>query len=173
MIRLKHGIGICLLSTLILGQPALAGHERYDKARVVDVQPIHDIVRIPVSRRECWTEEVETRRAAGNGTRTVIGAIVGGVVGHQLAKGDDRFKRRAATAAGAVVGGALGHDLERRGESGWHEQRRCRVTDAYREEERLAGYRVRYRYHGRTYTTEMDHDPGPFLRVRVDVRPAE
>jgi hypothetical protein len=29
-----------------------------------------------------------------------------------------------------------------------------------------------YRYHGQRYSTRMQHDPGPKLRVRVDVRPA-
>lgn len=165
---------VVLSVLLLLGaasiQPAFADHARYDRARVVDVRPIYEVVRVPSTERECWTEEVERRRH-GDGARTIVGAVIGGVVGHQLAKGGDRFERRAATAAGAVIGGAVGNDMD--GHRGHEEERHCRVTERYHEEERLAGYDVTYRYHGQTYTTEMDRDPGRFLRVRVDVTPAE
>ncbi|MBA1145551.1 glycine zipper 2TM domain-containing protein [Ectothiorhodospiraceae bacterium WFHF3C12] len=170
----KICIVVAALSGLLAAQAALAGHARYEKARVIDVRPIYEVVRVPSRERECWTEEIETRRPRhDDGARTVVGAIIGGVVGHQIAKGSDRFERRAATAAGAIIGGAVGRDLAGRERGGWREERHCRVTERYREEERHAGYQVTYRYHGQTYTTELDHDPGRFLRVRVDVRPAE
>lgn len=44
-------------------------------------------------------------------TGTVVGAVAGGVVGNQLARGPGRV---AATAAGAVVGGIIGHEIGRR-----------------------------------------------------------
>ena len=46
--------------------------------------------------------------------------------------------------------------------------RPVRVTD-YREE--ISGYRVRYRYGAGEYEQVMSYDPGPTLRVRVQVRP--
>lgn len=51
------------------------------------------------------------------GGGTVIGAIVGGVLGNQVGKGDGR---KAATVVGALAGGAVGHRVEkdnRRGRS--------------------------------------------------------
>lgn len=79
-------------------------------ARIVRT-PIHqEIARTLIHQRECWTEAVE-RRHAGHGGRTVAGAIIGGVVGHQLAKDSDRFERRAATAAGAITGGTVGKNV--------------------------------------------------------------
>ena len=47
----------------------------------------------------------------------------------------------------------------------------CREVIEYTEEERVVGYDVAYRYNGRTYETRTDYDPGPSLRVRVDVAP--
>jgi uncharacterized protein YcfJ len=46
--------------------------------------------------------------------------------------------------------------------------RSVRMTD-FREE--VSGYRVRYRYGAGEYERVMSYDPGPTLRVRVQVRP--
>ena len=50
-------------------------------------------------------------------------------------------------------------------------ERGCHVVEDYREEERLTGYNVTYRYAGVDYTTHMDRHPGDSIRVRVKVRP--
>ena len=48
-----------------------------------------------------------------------------------------------------------------------------RCETRYREEwqERVDGYRVTYKYHGRGQVTEMPYRPGERIRVRVDVTP--
>ena len=51
------------------------------------------------------------------GGGTVLGAIVGGVLGNQVGKGDGR---KAATVAGAVAGGAIGHRVEKDNRRGSH-----------------------------------------------------
>lgn len=176
MNRLRIAVVAAALVCAAVSAPALAGHEAFERARVVDVQPIREVVRYPVSRRQCWTDEVEERHVRHEiGGRTLIGAIIGGVVGNQLARPGDRGTRHVATAAGAIIGGAVGNDMEPgyREQPRWRERRHCRVSDDYREEEHLVGYRVTYRYHGRLYTSDMDHDPGRFVQVRVDVSPAE
>ena len=47
------------------------------------------------------------------------------------------------------------------------------MVDNYRTEERLDGYEVTYRYNGQVGTTFTQRDPGPTLRVSVNVVPAE
>lgn len=183
---LKRGavtVSLFLALSLGLGGPAMAGHGYgyddgafYDRAKVVNVQPIREIVRVPVAHRECWTERVPHQvRNTGDHTKgTLMGAIIGGVVGHQLAKSGDRGDRNAATAAGAVIGAAVGHNSSRNQVSArpyYTNEERCEVTERYVEEEQIAGYRVTYRYQGQTYTTDMDHDPGKFVKVRVAVDP--
>lgn len=151
----------------------------YDYARVVDVNPIVRIVTVTTPERECWNEEREyrvARRSPGSAGGALVGAIVGGVIGHQFGSGSGND---AATAAGALIGAAVGSDSARRRGAGDYEDvytrpvRRCRTNYSAREEERIEGYDVTYRYHGQTYRTRMPFDPGERLRIRVDVRPAE
>src|SRR5687767_14729150 len=60
----------------------------YDYARVVDVDPIVDYERRPVSREVCYDEPVRYRDAGyrrGDSTTPMIaGAVIGGVVGNQF-----------------------------------------------------------------------------------------
>lgn len=142
-----------------------------DKARVVDVTPIYEVVEVPTERRECWTEEVHgTRR--GSGVGMVAGSIIGGVVGNQIGRGDGR---KLATVAGTVIGAAVGADADRQARSQpyGNTERHCQVRTDYVQEERLRAYKVTYRYHGETFVTEMDHHPGKFVPVRVQVSPMD
>jgi uncharacterized protein YcfJ len=81
--------------------------------------------------------------------------------------------------AGTVLGGSIGRDIgyqnnpPRGGYTRYATQDNCRVVDDYREEERVEGYRVTYRYNGAEYVTRTAHDPGNKIRVRVEVQPAE
>lgn len=143
-----------------------------DKARVVDVSPIMEIVEVPTERRECWTEEVHGRRRADSGAGMVVGGIIGGVIGHQIGRGDER---KLATVAGTMIGAAVGADASRhsRNEPYSNTEHHCQVRTDYVQEEHLRGYQVTYRYHGETFTTEMDHRPGKFIPVRVHVSPVD
>ncbi|UXI67288.1 glycine zipper 2TM domain-containing protein [Tahibacter amnicola] len=182
---------LVLAAGLALASPAFAYQRadyygpRYDWATVVDVDPIIERSRYPVSREVCYDEPV-TRYHSGHVSRrdttgpTILGAVVGGALGNQVGKGDGR---KAATIAGAVIGGSIGHESARR-RGDYHETRgyytqdyetRCRRQTNYRANREVVGYRVTYRYHGDIYHTTMDHHPGNRLRVRVNgsVVPAE
>lgn len=128
-------------------------------------------------------EEYYGEPRPGIGAGTVLGAIVGGAIGHQF--GNSSGGRDHGTAAGAIIGGLIGHDAERNGVSGYRrvsgdvievdrepvtrDVQRCRTVSDYREE--IAAYDVRYSYHGREYVTRMAYNPGPTLPVNVEVSP--
>ena len=160
-----------------------------DRARVLSVRAVTE--RIPVSREQCWNDRVRTyeeRRVtrsdtgAAIGPGTVLGAIVGGVAGHQVGSGRGND---AATAAGAVIGGMIGNQVDRdQGRVGSGERvteidrvpvdrnvERCRVVQEVREAR--VGYDVTYTYGGREFATRLDRDPGQFLRVAVNIEPRE
>ena len=153
----------------------------YDYAKVVDVQPLTTRVRVSTPQRECWDEtRVEQPRYEPGPPSvvggTLLGAAIGGVLGHQIGSGSGR---KAATAGGAVIGAAIGHQQAKK-RSGYvppppreYTVQRCETR--YREEwqERVDGYRVTYVYHGHEQVTQMPYKPGDRIRVRVDVSPAE
>lgn len=151
------------------------GEAFYVDAPVVEVRPLIRVVEVSDPRRVCWDEKVERiarddRR--GPSTGTVIGTVIGGAIGHNASKGRSRG---AATAAGAVLGAVIGRDISR-ARSGpprrvLTTERRCELERNVREEERIDGYRVFYRYAGRTFETRSDYDPGDTIRVRVSITP--
>lgn len=184
---MKKPIALAALVAAVVALPQAASAGPYrDTATVLAVTPVYQRVSVP--REQCWTEPVtayETRRVAhrepayGPGAGVLVGAILGGVIGHQF--GNSSGGRDRATAAGAIVGGLIGHEAER--QPGYtrtryedvrypvtRDVRRCRTVEATREE--IAGYDVRYRYHGRDFVTRLAYDPGPTLEIDVSARPA-
>lgn len=182
-------IAFAIAGTTLAAAPAFGGESFVDRARVISATPI--LERIPVSREQCWNDKVRTyeeRRVtrtdtgAAIGPGTVLGAIVGGVAGHQVGSGRGND---AATAAGAVIGGLVGNQIDREqgrygpGGTTTHVERvpverdveRCRTVQEVREAR--VGYDVRYEYQGREFHTRLDRDPGRFLRVAVNVEPQE
>lgn len=176
------------LGILIAGVASMsvyAGHDRDDKgprhgrftdrARVVDVDPIIRVARVPIERRQCWDEEVVHYERSGGGNGTVgalAGAVLGGVVGNQIGHGHNRD---AATVIGSVAGAVVGHELARGGAprtAYTTVEERCEIVRDYREEEHVVGYQVTYRYGGRTFNRRMDHHPGKWVPVDVKVSAA-
>jgi len=137
----------------------------YDYARVVDVDPIVRRVAIDSPRRECWNEEREVYAQPRSATPTILGAIIGGVIGHQFGSG---HSRNLGTVAGAALGASVGHDASARNAGiETRNVERCEVSTQRDYEERVDGYRVTYVYHGRDYHTVMPYDPGNRVQVRV------
>jgi uncharacterized protein YcfJ len=163
-----------------LASPAFAAYDRYGNyydsrdeyrndrgvARVIESNPVYTA---SDTREECWnpregrfqdrSEARDPNRIAG----TALGAIVGGVIGHQI--GDNN----AGTVAGALLGGIAGNQIERRQqEQGDLDLSRCRTIAS--GDGPLQGYDVRYEYNGRQYVTRMSSNPGRYLRLGNDVR---
>lgn len=134
---------------------------REETARVMDSTPVY-----ASSREECWNprtgsfeERRDNRTRIGKGA--AAGAILGGVLGHQIDQGE-------GTAAGAIIGGLLGHQLQKRDDRNDDlDMSRCRVA-SYGSG--IEGYDVRYRYQGNEYVTRMSQDPGNRLRLGEDIR---
>lgn len=171
------------LAAALAAGPALADHDRWDDddggdrggrieyARVVSSTPVIHQVRINEPRQECHDERVVYRdsgRAYRNGD-ALVGAIIGGIAGHQFGRGRGNA---AATAAGALIGAGVAQDRYgyRESERVVYEPRCVSYSDT-RYEERVEGYDVAYKYHGRIYHTQLPYDPGNRIAVSVDVSP--
>jgi len=175
---MKKGLLTIGLVLLVGSQGASAGHgPRFqDTARVVDVDPVYETIEVSHPERYCWDEDVSYYEPGRkNYTGTVLGGIVGGVMANQVYQGRGRG-RDAVTLAGTLLGGAIGHDLSDSHRQGrWVDasERRCEVQDRTTYEERLIGYRVKYRYRGHVFTTHTKEHPGKRIPVRVGVLPQD
>lgn len=194
--------GIIAISFALASHASQAGHghDRYpspdvDYARVVDVEPLRQRVTVHVPVRECvettaysaaeaWHDPPggapHRYRTAGG---TIAGGVIGGVIGNRFGDGDGRDAMRLL---GTLVGAAIGHDAAARhalhNRAGAHHSGRpgsapypvteCHTRHEPRIEERVAGYRVTYLYHGREYMTHTTVPPGDRIPVEVHVRPA-
>lgn len=144
-----------------------------DYARVTGATPQYERVNTP--REECWNETVSgsgQRAAGGLGSYAgpVIGGIVGGLLGSQIGGGSGK---KVAIGAGAVAGTLVGAHVANgaANAAGPETVQRCRTVDQW--EDRLTGYDVTYQYAGRSYRALLPHEPGPQLRVRVNVEPVQ
>ena len=176
MINIALGLAGVMTALPVAASPdyPYEADSHYDYAEVVRVEPITRTVRISVPREECWEEQVPVYESGyRSATPMILGGIIGGVVGHTMGKGHGKD---AATEAGTVLGGSVGRDIgeQHRTPDGYRtvQETRCRMVDDYREEQRVEGYRVFYRYQGEDYETRMPQDPGERIRVQVSVQPA-
>lgn len=187
--------------------PALgdADGPQYDYARVVDVRPVFaqgDDGRRCYERRDAYAGRDDGYRddgyyrdgdyrdggygddgyrgtQAGRTAATVIGGVVGAVLGSQIGGGSARY---ATSAIGTMVGGIAGQRVYENGVRA-RQARGGTVTvcDPYRDGgydggdgtggSGVAAYDVTYEYAGREYTTRTRYNPGDRIRVRVDVQP--
>lgn len=177
-------IGILMTGMLLVGQALAQDHSttapalsqeatRYGWADVLRVDPVYDEAAQAAPKEECYEEQVLEPAAGESSTRTgvtVLGAIIGGIIGNRFGKGDGR---KATTAAGAVAGGVVGNNLAANADNAakYTTQRHCRQSEGTTHQ--VVGYDVEYRYRGEVYSSRMSSDPGDRMRVRVSVTPAE
>lgn len=164
----------------------------YTYADVISVHPLYGMRRVSEPVRRCETvsrrpdhsasryggrhpDDYARHRHDGGAAAGLIGGLVGGLVGHQFGDGNGR---KALTVAGAVLGASIAGDRARGGhddERGYARQnmvvRRCTEVMHTRQERRVHGYDVRYRYQGRTFNKRVDEHPGELVRIHVDVEP--
>jgi uncharacterized protein YcfJ len=143
-----------------------ADHRDDRAARVLDVQPVAGTGQ----REECWNmhtnayEEVRgPEKAKILSKDTAIGAIAGGIIGHQFDSG------AIGTLGGAALGGLAGHAYEQHQNNQETQddldRSRCRVVaDASSRD-----YDVRYRYRGQEHVARLDHRPGATLVPGRDI----
>lgn len=171
-------IGLCAASMALapVAQATTYGSYGMDYARVIHVEPIYREVEVTTPQRQCYDQPVHRNyRASGGGDgalAAVVGGVVGGVIGHSLGRGRHRAP---ITIAGTLAGVGIGHSMARQRNDYYAERvsyrRVCQVVHGTRYERQMDGYDVTYRYRGETYHTRLPYDPGPRLRVQVDVTP--
>ena len=114
------------------------------------------------------------RDRSSSNTPAILGTIIGGAIGNAVGHG--KSNARIGTVVGAVLGHSIGRDIvsangSRERSRHYETVRQCETVYEYRDEERLVGYDVRYRYNDEEYSVRMDEEPGSQVRIRVNVQP--
>ncbi|MEH0876247.1 glycine zipper 2TM domain-containing protein [Pectobacterium cacticida] len=155
------GVGIGVAAAL--GVAAVASMDVFSTkprfAQVLAATPIKETVKTP--RQVCRNVSVTHRRPVQDENQiagSVLGAVAGGVLGHQFGGGRGKD---IATVAGALAGGYTGNRVQ----SGMQEndtyttqQQRCQTV--YDKSQKLLGYDVTYKIDDRQGKIRMDRDPG-------------
>lgn len=144
-------------------------------ADVLSANPIYEDfeVREPIERCRPVSVTRGSSRYEGTAPGTIVGAVIGGALGNQVGKGDGRD---AATIAGAVIGGAIGREVaanDRSGGTVTRTEEECTLIEQVRVEQRVSAWEVSYRYRGDVYLSRLPYEPGPKLKIRVSIAPAE
>lgn len=161
-------VGSVLGAIAVTAGGAFAGYKYVAASRsaeVISVKELHKTVKTP--RQECHDEEVtrtkpakDTNRLAGTG----IGAVVGGLLGHEVGGGSGKV---LATVAGAAAGGYAGNKIEQKVQQGnTYTTTEQRCVTVYDTSEIPTGYQVAYLLNGKEHHVHMDHDPGKTIPVK-------
>jgi uncharacterized protein YcfJ len=122
------------------------------------------------STEHCWVERQQVSQPS-NGDRNVggaiAGALIGGILGHQVGGGSGKD---LATVGGAVAGGVIGSNVGRDGNTvSTRDVRRCdnvvSGTPAY--------WDVAYRFQGRDHQVQMSAAPGSTIAVNGNGEPRQ
>ena len=120
----------------------------------------------PPSER-CWVdrEQVSSGREGPNVGRAVAGALIGGILGHQIGGGTGRD---VATAGGVIAGAAIGANSGRdRGGVETRDVRRCETTPSTTP----AYWDVTYNFRGIEHRVQMASAPGRTIAVNREGEP--
>jgi uncharacterized protein YcfJ len=141
------------------------GNERLYQARVLSTRAV---MATPTQR--CWVEPGQASQGRGDASVPggVVGALLGGIVGHQIGGGRGRD---IATAAGAVGGAVVGANVGRdRGQGGTPDVRRCEDTPA-NANARPEYWDVSYIFRGQEHRVQMTNPPGATVTVNRQGEP--
>ena len=170
----RAGRQIRWIATVVCWLPVWAFAQQITEAwaPVVEAEPVWQSIRIPVTQDVCWDETVQrvvpARRSAAP---SILGAIVGGVIGHQFGGGSGQD---IMTAAGAVLGASVAAEQQQRRNPDRYytgTERRCETRTEYRQEDRIIAWDVTYEFNGELYRTRMNQAPGDRIRLQLGITP--
>jgi uncharacterized protein YcfJ len=140
-------------------------NERLYEANVTSVRAV-----LATPEQRCWIEHEQVGQDRGNANvpGAIVGALLGGVLGHQVGggRGND-----LATAGGAVAGGLIGANVGRGGggeQARTQDVQRCSNTPS---ESRTEYWDVTYDFRGQEHRIQTTTPPGRTVTVNAQGEP--
>lgn len=160
--------GAIAAAVVVTAGSAVAGYRLYQgahAAKVFSVQAQTRTVKIP--RQECHDEEVTHTKPVKDQNRLIgtgLGALVGGILGHQVGGGSGKS---LATVAGAGVGGIAGNKIQQNAQQiDTYTTTEQRCSTVYDLKEVPAGFDVVYELNGSKHHLHTNADPGTSIPVK-------
>jgi uncharacterized protein YcfJ len=155
-------------AVLVTAGGAFAGYQVYAASHTAKVISAKELTRtVSTPRQECHDEAVTHTRPVQDEHRllgTGLGALVGGVLGHQVGGGNGRT---LATVAGAAAGGYAGNKIQqKKQQNDTYTTTEQRCNTVYDKKQVPAGYDVVYEYKGQKHHLHTDQKPGDSLPVK-------
>lgn len=143
-------------------------YRRRDRERLYEanVTSVHAVVATPEQR--CWVEheQVSQERGGANMPGAIAGAVIGGILGHQVGGGRGQD---VATVGGAVAGGAIGANVGRDRQPAYGQDvRRCENVPS---QARTEYWDVTYDFRGQEHRVQMTAPPGQTVTVNEQGEP--
>jgi uncharacterized protein YcfJ len=140
-------------------------NERLYEANVTSVRAV-----VGPPEQRCWVEreQVTQDRSNANVPAAIAGAVIGGILGHQVGGGRGQD---LATAGGAVAGAAVGANIGRDGggqQAYTQDVQRCASTPS---QARPDHWDVTYNFRGQEHRMQMSAPPGPTVTVNGQGEP--
>ena len=155
-------------AVLVTAGSAVAGYHMYEaahSAKVLSAKALTRTVKTP--RQDCHDETVTHTKPVKDQDRLIgtgLGAVVGGILGHQVGGGSGKT---VATVAGAAAGGYAGNKIQQKTQQGdTYTTTEQRCSTVYDRKEEPAGFDVVYEYNGQVHHLHSDKDPGSSLPVK-------
>lgn len=140
-------------------------NERLYEANVTSVRAV-----VGPPEQRCWVEreQVVQDRNNSNVPGAIAGALIGGILGHQVGAGRGKD---LATVGGAIAGGAVGAQVGRDGgsqQTSTQDVQRCKSVPS---QARAELWDVSYNFRGQEHRVQMTTPPGPTIRVNGQGEP--
>jgi uncharacterized protein YcfJ len=136
-------------------------NERVFNAPVTSVHAV-----LGADEKRCWVERNQVAGGDRNVGGAIAGALIGGVLGHQVGSGSGK---ELATVGGAVAGGLIGSNVGRDNNYASHDVRRCETTSSGTPEY----WDVSYRFKGTDHRVQMSAAPGSTIAVNASGEPRQ
>ena len=138
--------------------------ERLFEAPVTSVRAV-----LATSGQRCWVEreQVQSQRGNPNVPAALAGALIGGILGHQVGGGSGKD---IATVGGVIAGAALGAQVGRDGPAATQDVQRCENTPGGAQP---AFWDVSYNFRGQDHRVQMAMDPGDTITVNERGEPRQ
>jgi uncharacterized protein YcfJ len=139
--------------------------ERLYEANVTSVRAV-----VGPSEQRCWTEreQIAQDRSEANIPAAIAGAVIGGILGHQVGGGRGKD---VATAGGAVAGGLAGANIGRLGGGQQAYGRDVQRCENVASQARPDHWDVTYTFRGQEHRMQTSSPPGKTVTVNAQGEP--